>query len=236
MHRHLIISLLPSLFVIGCAVYHPQTTDIPLIDHKGDLRIDLGASLIPSVHSTISYGLSNKISLQTFGSVGLENRYYFQFSPGLYKCISNNKVMELYSGFGMGHANTVKNPLSNMPEAIHQSLSGNYQLYFVQLNWGKNTTELRKIDWGLGIKTGFFHSNLTDVNYYSIYSPETGPFTINKDNSILIEPVFCLRAGNEKAKCTYKFALTMILKIDNPDNFIPAPFLNMSMGVNFKIK
>lgn len=90
----------------------------------------------------------------------------------------------------MGHANTVKNPLSNMPEAIHQSLSGNYQLYFVQLNWGKNTTELRKIDWGLGIKTGFFHSNLTDVNYYSIYSPETGPFTINKDNSILIEPFF----------------------------------------------
>jgi hypothetical protein len=235
MRKNLIICLLSSLFLIGCAVYHPQTTDIPLIDHKGDLRIDVGASVIPSAHSTISYGLTNKIALQSYGSIGVEDRYYFQFSPGLYKCV-NKKVIELYSGFGMGHANTVKNPLSNLPEAIKQSLFGNYQIYFVQFNWGKNTTESKKLDWGLGLKTGLFHSNLTDGNYYSIYSPETGPFTTNIDNSILVEPIFCLRSGNEKAKFTYKFAFTKIIKLDNPDNIIPAPMINMSLGVNFKIK
>jgi hypothetical protein len=223
------------ILLIGCAVYHPQTTDIPLIDHKGELRIDVGASLIPSVHSTFSYGLTNKIALQAFGSIGAEDRYYLQLSPGLYKCVNNKRVIELYSGFGMGHANTIKNPLANMPEAVEQSLYGNYQLYFVQFNWGKNTNESRKLDWGLGIKTGFFHSTLTDMNYYSIYS-ETGPFSINKETSILLEPVFCFRIGNEKVKFTYKLALTKILKLNHPDNYIPAPILNMSLGVNFKLK
>jgi hypothetical protein len=234
MRKHWIIGL--SLLLSSCAVYHPQTTDIPLIDHKGEMRIDVGASVIPSVHSTISYGLSNKIVVQAFGSIGAEDRYYFQLSPGLYKCLNNRKVIELYSGFGYGHANTIKNPLSNLPEAVRQSLYGNYQLYFIQFNWGKNTTETRKLDWGLGIKSGFFHSSLADRNYYSIYSSEIGPFTTYKENSILLEPAFCFRIGNEKAKFTYKFALTKIFKLENPDNFIPAPILNMSLGINFKLK
>ena len=226
--------LLTSLFS-GCAVYHPQTADIPLIDHKGELRIDLGASVIPSVHTSFSYGLTNKTALQAFGSIGPEERYYLQFSPGLYKCVKNKKVIELYSGFGFGHANTVKNPLANMPEAIKGSLYGNYQLYFVQFNWGKNADEPKELDWGLGLKTGLFHSSLTNMNYYSILSGE-GPYPVNNENSILLEPVFSFRIGNEKAKFTYKFAVTKILNLKHPDNYIPAPVLNMSLGVNFKLR
>jgi hypothetical protein len=228
----IIISLI-SLFS-GCAIYHPQTTDIPLIDHKGELRIDLGTSVIPSVHSSFSYGLTNKIAIQAFGSVGVESRYYFQFAPGLYKSFNNKKVIELYSGVGLGYANTTKDPLTNMPEVIKQSLFGNYQLYFVQFNWGKNAYNLKKLDWGLGLKTGLFHSNLTDMNYYSI-SSEVGPFPLNKENSILLEPVFVFRIGREKAKFTYKFALTKILKLHHPENYIPSPVLNMSLGINFKL-
>lgn len=231
MCKQLIIFFSLLVLLIGCAVYHPQTTDIPLIDHKGDLRIDAGVSVIPSVHSTFSYGLTKKIALQAFGSIGIEDRYYLQLSPGFYKCLNNKKVIELYSGFGLGHANTIKNPLANMPEAIKQSLYGKYQIYFVQFNWGKNTNESRVLDWGIGIKTGLFHSELTDMNYYSIYSA-TDTFPTNNENSILIEPVFSFRIGNEKAKFTYKFALTKILKLNHPDNYIPVPILNMSLGVN----
>jgi hypothetical protein len=226
-------SLLLSL--TGCAVYHPQTTDIPLIDHKGDIRIDMGASVIPSVHSTVSYGLTKKIAVQAFGSIGPEDRHYLQLSPGFYKCLDNKKVIELYSGIGFGNANTVKNPLANLPEAIHQSLHGKYQLYFVQFNWGKNTNESRDLDWGIGLKTGLFHSELTDMNYYSTYS-ETEPFPVNKENSILLEPVFSFRIGKENTKFTYKFAITRILKLNHPENYIPAPVINMSLGVNFRFK
>lgn len=218
----------------SCAVYHPQATDIPLIDHKGELKIDAGVSLIPSAHSTFSYGLTKKIALQAFGSVGIEKRAYVQFAPGFYKSLNNNKVIELYSGFGMGKANTVKNPLSNMPEAIKQSLYGNYQLYFIQLNWGKNATKSRELGWGLGLKTGIFHSSLTDMNYYIIRS-ENEPFPVYNDNSILLEPVLAFNIGREKAKFTYKFAFTKLFKLSHPDELIPAPLISLSLGAKFKV-
>jgi hypothetical protein len=228
------VQIVLLIFLSGCAVYHPQTTDIPLIDHKGELRIDAGASLIPSLHSTISYGLTNSIALQAYGSAGIEHRRYAQFSPGFYKSLRNKKVFEIYSGFGLGSANTIKDPLANMPERVKQSLSGNYQLYFVQFNWGKNADKSRELDWGLGLKTGIFHSRLTDENYYGIYS-EGEPYQIYNDNSILLEPVFSFRIGKEKTKFTYKFALTRIFKLNHVHNFIPAPLLNMSLGLNFKL-
>ena len=232
MRKHSIIVLSLSLFLTGCAVYHPQTTDIPLIDHKGDLRIDAGASLIPSVHSTFSYGLTKRIALQAFGSIGIENRHYLQVSPGFYKCLDNKKVIELYSGFGWGYANTIKNPLANMPEAIKQSLYGKYQVYFVQFNWGEKGNQSGGMDWGFGIKTGLFHSNLTDENYYEINS-ETRLYPFLKENSILLEPVLFFRTGRKNVKFSYKFGLTRVFKLTNQKNYIPAPFINIGLGLNF---
>ncbi len=229
----IVVSL--SLFLIGCAVYHPQMTDIALIDHKGDLRIDVGASLIPSAYSTLSYGLTKNIALQAFGSIGIEHRYYLQVSPGFYKSLDNNKVIELYSGFGWGYANTTKNPLANMPETVRQSLYGKYQVYFVQFNWGKKGNQSGDMDWGFGIKTGLFHSNLTDDNYYEINS-ETGPYPYLKENSILLEPMMFFRTGRKNVKFSYKFGFTRVFKLTNNKNYIPAPFINMGFGVNFSSK
>jgi hypothetical protein len=235
MRKLSIIVISVSIFLISCAVYHPQTTDIPLIDHKGDLRIDAGASLIPSVHSTFSYGLTKRIALQAFGSIGIEHRHYLQVSPGFYKCLDNNKVIELYSGFGWGYANTNKNPLANLPEAIKQSLYGKYQVYFVQFNWGKKGNQSGDMDWGFGIKTGLFHSNLTDENYYEINS-ETRPYPFLKENSILLEPIMFFRTGRKDVKFSYKFGLTRVFKLSNHKNFIPAPFINIGFGLNFTLK
>jgi hypothetical protein len=230
-----IIVVSVSLFLTGCAVYHPQMTDIPLIDHKNELRIDIGASLIPSVHSTLSYGLTKNIALQAFGSIGIEHRRYLQISPGFYKCLNNSKVIELYSGFGWGYANTIKNPLANMPEAVRQSLYGNYQVYFVQFNWGKKGSQSGGMDWGFGIKTGLFHSNLTDENYYEINS-EAGTYPFLNENSILLEPVMLFRTGRKNVKFSYKFGITRIFKLTNQRNYIPAPYINMGFGVNFTTK
>jgi hypothetical protein len=47
----------------SCIVYQTQTTDIPLISEKHDLRVDAGVSIVPSVHATISYGLTDKIGI-----------------------------------------------------------------------------------------------------------------------------------------------------------------------------
>lgn len=232
MDQKLLFGLLLIVMITGCGIYHPQTTDIALIDHKGDLRIDVGASLIPSVHSTFSYGLTKRIALQAFGSIGIENRHYLQVSTGFFKRLDNKKVIELYSGFGLGYAKTFKNPLANMPEAVTQSLYGKYHLYFVQFNWGEKGNQTGDMDWGIGIKTGLFHSNLTDQNYYEIYS-ETSTYPFLKENSILLEPILFFRTGRKNVKFSYKFGLTRVFKLSNQKNNIPTPFINIGFGLNF---
>ena len=234
MNQKHLFGFLLLMMITGCGVYHPQTIDIPLINKKNDIRVEAGISVIPSVHAAVSYGLTNKVAIQTFGSIGTEHRYYFQIAPGLYKKIENQKVIELYSGFGYGYANTQKNLLASDIWGYHyeEKLFGNYQLYFVQFNWGKKGNQSGDMDWGFGIKTGLFHSNLKDQNYYEIYS-ETGPYPFLKENSILLEPIWFFRTGSKNVKFSYKFGFTRVFKLTNQKNFIPAPFINMGFGINF---
>ena len=74
--------------------------------------------------------------------------------------------------------------------------------------------------------------NLTDQNYYSFYS-ENGPFNKYEENSILIEPLAFFRLGGEKVKFSFKARVNWIIKISNPDNYIPTMFLNVGLGINF---
>jgi hypothetical protein len=235
MKKHFFMGFLTLMMISGCAIYHPQTTDIPLISEKKDLRIDAGVSLIPSAHATVSYGLTNHIALQVFGSAGIEHRYYFQFAPGLYKKFTNLAVMELYSGIGYGYGNTYKNPLASDigPRPVGENLFGNYQIYFVQFNLGKNTSESDRIDYGIGLKTGLFHSNLTDRNFYN-YSFDTGPFTLYSENKLLLEPALFFRYGKERVRFSYKIGFTRIFKLSDQDHYVPAPWINMGFGINFK--
>ncbi|MDX9905668.1 MAG: hypothetical protein RBS55_03675 [Bacteroidales bacterium] len=216
-----------TIMLSGCIVYHTQTTDIPLINHKNDLRIDAGASIVPSVHATISYGLTDKVAIQGFGTIGTDDRYYFQAATGLYKNNTNSRVLELYGGFGYGYGNAYR-------DANPGNLLGDYQLYFVQLNYGKIANELSNFEIGFGIKAGYLHSNLTDRNYYKWIS-ETGPYITYHDESLLIEPVGFIRTGGKKLKFSVKLGGTLIQKFTNSDKSIPYDFINLGLGINFRL-
>jgi hypothetical protein len=226
----LICGFLVSLMISSCCVYHPQTTDIPLIKNKHDLRLDAGFSVIPTVHATISYGLTKTIAIQAFGSIGSDNFKYFQIAPGLYKDFGNNRVMELYGGFGSGYGDAYKD--SN-PGRMY----GDYQLYFLQYNLGKYSTKSGYFDFGFGIKTGYFHSNLNEHNYYHDKpGSENEPFINYKENSILVEPLAFFRVGGEKVKFSFKVGGCKIIKLAHPDIYIPACNLNVGFGINFSPK
>ncbi len=223
-----LISLFSVLMLSGCCVYSPQVTDIPLISDKNDFRVDAGVALLPSVNATVSYGLTEKIAVQTFGSLGPEHNAYLQLAPGIYKLFSNNTVMELYGGFGYGHGDAYK-------DANPGNLTGNYQVYFIQYNFGQLNNNNSRNDFGLGIKAGYFHSNLTDENYYDIY-PEDVPFPLDRENSILIEPSLIARFGGEHFKFSLKAGACWIVKITNPDRYIPTQVINIGMGINYSLK
>ena len=226
--KNLLIGLLISMIITSCCVYHPQTVDIPLIKHKHDLRIDAGISIIPTANATISYGLTNKIAIQGFGTIENEDGYYLQIAPGLYKNFKNQTIGELYAGFGFGYGDAHR-------DATFGNLFGNYQIYFVQFNFGRHDSKFLKMDYGVGLKTGFFHSNLTDQNYYRWYS-ENGPFASYDEKSILVEPLAFARFGGEKIKFSIKVGICRIFKITNTDKYIPTQILNVGLGLNYSLK
>jgi hypothetical protein len=211
----------------SCIVYQTQMTDIPLISKKNDLRIDGGVSLIPSIYSTVSYGLTENIAIQGFGSVGSASKYYFQAATGLFKNKGNDQVLELYGGFGYGYGSAYN-------DANPGHLHGNYQLYFGQFNYGKIANKSSKFEIGLGIKTGYLHSNLTDQNYYEwVASPR--PFDKYKDESILFEPVGLMRLGGGRLKFSFKLGSTLIYKFTNTDRSLPYGRLNIGLGLHYRL-
>ena len=225
--RVLIFGIIFNLLFSGCIVYQPQMVDIPLISKKNDLRVDAGVSLLPSANATISYGITDKIAIQGFGSISPDDRYYFQAATGLYKNKGNNRVLELYSGFGYGYGNAYK-------DANPGNLIGDYQLYFGQVNYGKIASESSNFEIGFGLKGGYLHSNLTDENYYDLIS-ETGPFKTYRDESLLIEPIGFIRVGGKRLRFSVKLGGTLIYKFTNTDKNLPYSYLNLGLGLNYRL-
>jgi len=226
-YKKISYGFLVSLMMTKCVVYHPQAIDIPMICKKKDLKLDAGVSLIPSAHATISYGLTGKIAVQTFGSIGPDDRYYFQGAVGSFKNAGNQRVMEFYSGFGYGYG-------SSYIDANPGNLYGDYQLFFVQFNYGRINCEFANTDYGFGLKTGYLHSDLTDHNYYDFYSV-TGPFTTYQDNSLLMEPTVFVRLGGERLKFNIKLGGCWINKFTHRDKWIPYSFINLGLGLTYKL-
>jgi len=229
MKKHVFITeSMICLFLTACCVYQPQPTDIPLIRHKNDIRVDAGISTMPGIHTTVSYGLTKKLAVQAFGSLGSDKGKYFQIAPGIYKAYENRRILELYGGFGAGYGDAYK-------DANPGHLYGSYQLYFMQGNVGKYSNKSGHFECGIGIKTGILHTILTDHNYYNS-GTETGPFTQSKENSILIEPMAFLRVGGEKVKFSFKIGGCKIFKLTHPDMYIPTSNLNIGLGISFSSK
>jgi len=226
-NRLVIFGFLIMLVMSSCTVYHPMTADIPLISEKNDLRVDAGVSIVPSANATVSYGLTDKIAIQGFANVGTDDRYYFQAAAGFYKNNGNNKIFELYSGFGYGYGNAYN-------DANPGNLLGDYQLYFAQANYGKIAGESSSLELGFGLKIGYLHSNLTDKNYYEWIS-ETGPFKTYHDESLLLEPIGILRIGRGRLKFSVKLGGTMIYKFTNLGKSFPYSYLNLGIGLNYRL-
>lgn len=220
-----IIGLALSLTFNGCVIYNPQMTDIPLIAHKGDARLDAGISLLTSAHATVSYGLTDKIAIQGFGSIGEDKRNYFQAAVGKYQSKSNNAVLETYAGFGYGHGRSWNSPGG--------SLYGDYQLYFGQVNYGKIASEKSNFETGISLKAGYLHTNLTDKNYYD-FTFEYGPFRKVIDESILFEPAAFIRVGGKHVRFTLKLGGTYIYKFTNTGIDLPYASLNLGLGINYR--
>lgn len=220
-----------SLFLLlitasGCGVYQPIPVDVPLISEKNDLRIDAGASVFPSVFTTVSYGLTDKIAVQGFGSVGLNGRYYVQAATGFYRKKEENKVLEAYAGYGFGYGDVYK---YRQPG----DLFGSYQLFFGQINVGKIAVGSSSyFEGGFGFKAGYMLSEFTDKYYYDKIL-ETDVYNTYHDRSVLLEPVGFLRVGGN-LKFSAKIGGALIYKFTHKDLKLPYNYFNVGLGINYR--
>ncbi len=215
------------VIMTSCA-YYPQVVDVPLINHKNDLRVDAGISIIPTVRATVSYGLTDRVAIQASGNYQWNDVYYWQGAAGLFK--KNERVVkEMYAGFGYGLGNAYN-------DANPGNLKGDYQIYFVQFNYGKIDDKFAHMDYGIGLKTGYFHSNFTDMNYYEIY-PNGSVYKLYRDESILFEPTAFIRLGGERLKFNLKIGSSFIYKFthQNIDYSLPHAYLNLGLGVSYQL-
>ena len=215
------------LILQGCA-YYPQLTDIPLISEKGDLQVDAGITTCITANVTASYGLTDKIALQVFGSI--VNGYYFQAAAGPYKKLKNGSILELYNGIGYGYGDAYN-------DANPGHLSGNYQVVFSQLNYGVTNRSFLNSDLGISLKTGYMHSYMKDDNYYDIYSYD--PYRqvdFIRDHSILLEPTAFWRFGGKNLKFGIKAGTVLFYEFTSQNKSFPVGPLNIGMSLSYRFK
>jgi hypothetical protein len=229
MKSKLIIIVAISLLVLtnSCTVYQPAMADIPLISKKHELRIDAGTTTNLSTNATISYGLTDKIAVQAFANTNATDNYGMQGALGYYKNVGENTIMEIYGGFRYSYCDAY-----NAASPGH--LVGTYQTYFTQFNLGKINSKFAHMEYGIGIKAGMLHSDITDKNYYEyLYTSE--PYPTYKDNSLLFEPTAFIRFGGERLKVNLKVGGCSIFKFTNTDKYIPYSQLNLGIGLNYRL-
>jgi hypothetical protein len=213
------------MLISGC-VYYPQAVDIPLISNKEDLRIDAGISSDVSAHGTVSYGLTDKVAIQGFGRYGHDDGFYFQGAAGLYKKYLNGYVSELYGGYGYGESMVFKH-------GDQGRIKGNFQLYFLQLNYGRTDRRFANLDYGISLKSGMLATSLHDFGYWNRDYYDNRQVIDYNDKSFVIEPNAVVRIGGKKLKFNLKLGTCYVYKFTNTDKKLPYSKWNVGIGLNY---
>lgn len=215
-----------AIFLVSCGVYIPQTADIPLIQHKNDLQVDIGGSqLFQAGAATVSYGLTNSLAIQGYGMYATDSSYYYQGSVGMFTPLANGKTMEVYVGMGNGYGKTNNHDTGT-------TWFGNHQVYFTQLNYGKPGGSESKWDFGISLKAGLLHANMTETND-PVMLPGSEPLLTYKKNNLLLEPTGVIRVGADQLKLSLKVSSTWIPGA-HTTNELPYFPVNASLGLTFR--
>jgi hypothetical protein len=203
-----------SLLAAGCSVYRAQSTDIPLIDHRGMVNANVGGSLYRA-QASVSAGLTDNLAASASYSFDSPTNHYGHLMAGWYRPL-DRAVFELYGGIGTGKGEHYVSPDRYDGEPIYTH--ANYQLYFVQADYGWNDLTNSHIDLGFALKGGLMHFNYTDQGTVKV-----------KTNSLFVEPTVQFRIGGRHLK--FCIAAGICLTDWSKASVFP---LSFNTGINFK--
>lgn len=183
----IIAGILLAFLSTGCSVMNaPRLADVPLIDHKGDVRVSASAYVypLPGLEATTTVGIFNRMALQLHVD-GILSDTYFHVAPGFFLPLEN-RVFEVYLGYGHGDG-------SVYVDADPVFAEGDFSTLFLQFNYGWKDLGKRHADVGFSLKGGGLYPQ------FSGSTPDISiPYYAEKD--ILIEPQAFVRWGGEHVK------------------------------------
>lgn len=222
----LLLVIVSSSLLSGCGLYVPQLVDVPLIEEKHDLRVDLGVS--PNVNNlggqlSASYGLTEHIAIQGHYALA-KNSSTAQGAVGWFKKFDKS-VLEVYAGYGYGRGYNDVRPFENdicgVPDFYHAA--------FAQVDYGWNNLSNSHIDLAFALKSGVVIGDVTypvfeDPDWFQVESQEV---------RFLMQPTAVVRFGWEHFKFNIKVTYCLVapsthLMGDSWENRIAVSF-----GVNF---
>lgn len=234
--RRVFALLLLSLTATSCWVYTPQLADIPLIEHKGDMRLNgsvymnpvpaytdrIGGYFYPAlgISSSFSAGLTEWMAINTFVDYQLDDIFYTHAALGYYKSFDGS-VFEGYLGTGFGHGAKY---LDDYPA----SSSLFYLCPFVQVNYGWHLGSHWEL--GVSLKAGDY-----SPVHVETHTPEDEPLTTPIPSfSPLLEPQVFVRVGGDKCKFQMQAGYTRLFGWPNGYllNYHP---ISIGFGVTWKL-
>lgn len=209
-----------TLFTMINGIYIPTGSDSPMLDGKGDIRLDV-APLLYGVGSTVSYGVTDNLFVQGqveafYDNDGINTHYYGQVASGWYNN-HNNRVVELFGGVYYGYGNI------DLNRGYKQY--GNYTTCFLQGNYGWKGLANSHIDIALGAKLGYYHVPFS-IYYHHLHAAVT-----HTDQALFMESAVNFRFGWEKLKFNLKIGQVFHKEYNLISNY---PHAELSLNYHFK--
>lgn len=243
--KKIIIAIAITLTAASCTVYRPQIVDIPLIEEKGETRIDAAAGfsfwLLPdaiSFGATATHGFTDLVSGQVHANYSGNGNYYLQAAPGIHTRVGSSATFEAFAGIGYGASGYESTPSSSSETSSenssqsHYAYDGTYLLPYAQLNFGWR--HLGPCEIAFGLKAGAF---IPDYTYQ--HFDENGDIqpdrTVNyKTTNALLEPQLQFRVGSDRVKYTLRISFAWLDDVmsSNGTNFT-YDFFTISNGLTF---
>lgn len=219
-----LVSTLPVVafffLVHSCAIYEPQPVSIPLMQEKNELQLSGGVSMLGGVNGSVAFAPAQHIALQIYASAYPQNNN-FQGSIGYFTKTKTNLSFEIYTGFGKGKGTEITDDSSSTFS------NADNLIYFVQSNIGQTNLGRAHIDYGFGLKTGYFEAKVKEALFENIT-----PYTTT---GFLIEPQAFMRMGSERLKVGFQLNGTKIfLDKDRKEFSDYYNRLNFCVSINYR--
>lgn len=197
--RYLSVFLL-SLFASCSSIYMPAVPNTPMLSTRGELAAGAHVSLKGDVNFNTAYAMGHHFAVLANGAYlknetnRKDNKHKsIEFGVGYFNAFGpeNNRLIEIYGGFGRGRSNQLFRERDQIGNWIDQELrEAKYEKKFIQVNYSskkKNNLRLFNSNFSLNYGTAIRVSFITTHDLFSNKVKQPG------EDNIFIEPVFFTR-------------------------------------------